>query len=299
VKKFRRKKMRKVLFCIFAVLVLALSVFAEEPAATTAAAAPEAAATAVPPQGWLKPVVTGAVNFSQAGFDNWAAGGENNWAWTASLLAGENFDMEKWLWENTLKLKYGMIDTETADPKKSDDEIRLDSMLRYRLGIKIDPFVAFMAQTQMTAGYVYSPEKIEVSAFMDPGYLKESLGFVYSPVENLSLRIGAAVKHTVTDKYALLYAGGTDKFKSEPGAEAVLDYMLKLAENVIYVMKAEAFSDFKASDRTDLNWDNTITFKFNEYFNMGFNFMMKYDKDVSTKRQIKESLTAGITYNFI
>ena len=57
-----------------------------------------------------------------------------------------------------------------------------------------------------------------------------------------SLRIGAAVKHTVTDKYALLYAGGTDKFKSEPGAEAVLDYMLKLAENVIYVMKAEAFS---------------------------------------------------------
>ena len=269
--------MRKVLFCVFAVLVFALSVFAEEPAATTAAAAPEAAATAVPPQGWLKPVVTGAVNFSQAGFDNWAAGGENNWAWTASLLAGENFDMEKWLWENTLKLKYGMIDTETADPKKSDDEIRLDSMLRYRLGIKLDPFVAFM----------------------DPGYLKESLGFVYSPIENLSIRIGAALKHTVTDKYALLYTGKTDKFKTEPGAEAVLDYMLKLAENIIYVTKAEAFTDFKASDRTDLSWDNTITFKFNEYFNMGFNFMMKYDKDVSTKRQIKESLTAGITYNFI
>lgn len=291
--------MKKILFCVFAVLVFALSVFAEEPAATAAAAAPEAVSTPAPPQGWLKPVVTGAVNFSQAGFDNWAAGGENNWAWTASLLAGENYDVEKWLWENTFKLKYGMIDTDVSDPRKSDDEIRLDSMVRYRMGIKLDPFAAFMALTQMTAGYLYSPDKTEISAFMDPGYLKESLGFVYSPVDNLSVRIGAAIKHTITDKYALLYAGSTEKFKTEPGAEAVADYTLKIAENIIYVTKAEAFTNFKTMDSIDLSWDNTVTFKFNEYFNMGFNFMMKYDKDVSTKRQIKESLTAGITYNFI
>ena len=39
--------------------------------------------------------------------------------------------------------------------------------------------------------------------------------------------------------------------------------------------------------------------KVSDYINMNVNFKMVYDKDISVKRQIKQSMAFGLNYTFI
>jgi hypothetical protein len=63
--------------------------------------------------------------------------------------------------------------------------------------------------------------------------------------------------------------------------------------------KLELFTAFQGFDATDVDWDNTLTTKINEYFNMNFNVKLLYDKDLSARRQINQSLAFGLTYTFL
>ncbi len=63
--------------------------------------------------------------------------------------------------------------------------------------------------------------------------------------------------------------------------------------------KPEIFSNLKGLDETDVKWDNTFSAKISKYIDVSFNIKLFYDKDVSDKRQIKQSLSVGLTYTFL
>lgn len=285
--------MKKVITVLASLFFVASFVFAQEPAVS-----PAAQETAPAYKEWHKSAVTAVITFSQAGFDNWAGGGENSYAWNAALGGSAGYDGEKIGWQNTLKLKYGMMMGESSGLKKADDEINFESLFKYKFGLKIDPFVSFSWITQMSPGYIYGVTDVEISRFMDPGYFKESLGVVYSPLDNLNVKFGAAVKHTVTDLYTALYAGGVDKVKTEPGAELTADYAQTIFENIILTSKFEAFTNFTTFKAIDMLLDTSINAKVNSFITVALNIVIKYDQDVSVKRQLKNTLTAGLTYSF-
>lgn len=287
--------MKKALVLTVLLFAAFSAAIAEEPAEAAAAAAVEPAPVY---KEWHKSAVTGVLTLAQAGFDNWAGGGENSYAWTAALAGSAGYDGESIGWINTLKLKYGMMMGESSGLRKADDEIDFESLVKYKFGLKIDPFVSFSWVTQLSPGYIYGTPNVEISRFMDPGYFKETLGVVYSPFERLNIKLGAAVKHTVTDLHTLLYTGGADKIKTEPGAELAADYTQALMENIIFASKFEAFTNFTTFKAVDMLFDASITAKVNTFINVALNVAIKYDKDVSVKRQLKNTLTAGLTYSF-
>ena len=255
--------------------------------------------------GWQKEMISG-VNLTQTSFDNWAPGGENSFAWQLNVNFKFINDQEKTNWANSGKFSYGSLKTGDEESRKSIDEIKLESVFTYKLGRFINPYAAVTGETQFAPGYDYGIEpETQISAIMDPGYFRESIGVGYQPNDIIKTRLGFSLKQTITSDYPVPYADDPDtentieKTKNEIGAESVTDVNWKISENTLLISKLELFSAFKALDETDINWENVLTVKISKYFNVNFNFRILYDKDISRKRQIMQFVALGITYNFI
>lgn len=257
-----------------------------------------------PQYGWQKEMV-GGINITQTNFDNWVQGGENSFAWQANFKFNFVREAEKINWANSGKFDYGMTRVGDESSRKSIDEIKLESVLSYKLNPFVNPYAAFAHTTQFAPGYDYGTEpKSKISAFMDPGYFRESIGINYTPNSTIKTRMGFAMKQTVTSDFPVPYADDPDtpeveKTRSEIGAESVTDLSWKIEKNTLFTSKLELFSNLKAIDQIDVNWDNTLTTSISKYFNFNINFRLFYDKDISPKRQIKQSIAFGFTYNFL
>lgn len=257
-----------------------------------------------PQYGWQKEMV-GSLNLSQTSFDNWSQGGENSLAWQLNLNAKFVNEQEKYRWTSSGKLSFGMVRVGSDVTKKSVDEIKLESVLTYKMGGFVNPFISATGETQFTKGYNYAVEpRMAISDFLDPGYFTQAVGLGYTPVDWIKTRLGAALKETVTRHFPQPYADDPatakiEKTKVEYGAESTTDFSRKLAENVLLTSKLELFSNLKAFDEIDVRWDNVLAAKVAKYLDVNFNFKLFYDKDISSKRQLKQALSLGLTYSFL
>ena len=251
-----------------------------------------------PEYGWKKMVV-GNLNLTQNQFDNWSTGGENSWSWQLELLADFTEDQINYNWANSGKLAYGRTRLGEQEARKAADEIKLESVFSYKLNSLLNPYVSVTALTQFTAGYDYGMvPKVETSNFMDPGYFTQSLGMLYTPADMFKTRLGAASKQTVTNKYPDIYANG-EKFRVEVGAESVSDLALKMSESILFTSKLQLFSNMKGVNQIDVDWDNLFTGKLSTYINVSLNIRLYYDRDITPKRQLKQTLALGLSYSFI
>ncbi len=288
-------KTNQLLIVILISLFLVTTLFSQE------AAKPE------PKYGWQKSLV-GGLNLTQTSFDNWAQGGENSFAWQLNFNFKFVNDQEKSNWANTGKFTYGSTKSGDQEMRKSIDEIKLETVYTYKLANFLDPFVAATGETQFTPGYNYATEpKTQISAFVDPVFLRESAGLGYKPNEIIQTRLGGAMKQTIVQStdYPVNFADDPEttdkieKIKNELGVESVTDVNWKVTETTLFTSKLELFSALEAFDKTDVNWDNLISTKISKYFNVNFNFKLFYDKDISPKRQIKQAIALGVTYTFL
>lgn len=256
-----------------------------------------------PEFGWKNQVV-GDLNLTQNQFDNWSQGGENSLTWQLLINAKFENDQEKYNWVNSGKLQFGKTKLGSGDARKSADEINLESVYTYKFGENINPYVALKAHTQFADGFDYSASpKLKTSGSFDPLYLTESIGVGLKPNEHIKTRIGAAFKQTLSDKkFGYADDKSTAKIeetKSEIGAESVTELNLSVSERIVYDSKLEIFSDLDALNKVDVNWDNTFSAKVSDIIKVSLNFAIFYDRDISNKRQFKETLAIGLSYTFL
>jgi len=269
-------------------------------AVITLAQTPE---TEEPKYGWQKEMIVG-INLTQTSFDNYVQGGENSMAWQLNYTYKFVNDQEKSNWANSGKFNYGMIKIGNDETKKSIDEIKVETVYTYKLGSNIDPYVAATGESQFAPGYDYTKDpKEHVSNFADPLYFRESAGFGYKPRDEIMTRLGFALKQTITNDYPAPFADdpkttAVEKTKNEYGMESVTDLDVNITENSKITSKLELFSNLKAFDKIDVNWDTILTAKVSQYVNLNFNVKLLYDKDISKKRQLKQALAVGISYSF-
>lgn len=253
--------------------------------------------------GWKNELVFN-FNLTQASFDNWAQGGENTLGWQVGLNGKFTHFGATHEWANTAKLAYGMQKVGDAEARKSVDEIKLETVYTYKAGFFVDPYAATTAQTQFSNGFLYEDSgKTAISGFLDPGYFTQSAGIGRSYGKILQSRLGFAVKETIADKYPyaddLETEDEIEDTKVEVGMESVTDLSLTLSENLLFTSKLELFSNLEASNEIDVAWDNLLAAKVQEYVTVSLNVKVFYDRDISTKRQIRQSLAIGLTYTLM
>ena len=251
-----------------------------------------------PEYGWKNEGVAG-LNFTQNKFDNWSQGGEDSWSWQLDINAKFENEQEKYNWSNSIKISYGKTKVGDASARKAADEIKLESVYTYKLGYYVNPYAAVTGLTQFTDGYDYSNDpKVKISGFMDPGYFTQSAGIGIEPNTHIKTRLGAALKETITnsDTAAIIFADGEDT-RVEYGAESVTDINYKFNEILLYTSKLELFSNLNRIDEIDVTWDNLVSAKLTKYITASLNVKLFYDKDISERRQLKQTLAVGLSYN--
>ncbi len=254
--------------------------------------------------GWTKSIVAG-LNVTQVSFDNWVQGGDDAFAWQLNVNSKFVNDQEKTNWATSGKLTYGRTKVGDQGSRKSVDEIKIETVFTYKLGDLVNPFVAATGLTQFADGFQYDTDPPQqTSAFFDPAFFTQSVGFGYKASESFSSRVGFALKETITRDFPQPYADDPatqkiEKTKVEAGLESSTELSQKLSKNILLNSKLELFSNLEAFDETDVNWDNTFSAKVSKYIDVNFNVRVLYDKDIDTRRQIKQALAIGLTYTFL
>jgi len=251
--------------------------------------------------GWKHSMVTG-LNLTQVSFKDWVGGGENALAYTLWLKGESVQDLEQTEWSNSYSFDFGQTRVGSQGLRKTDDDIYLQTLLIYKLGSNINPYVSATLRTQFATGYNYTDTAdIAISKFFDPAYLTQSAGVAFQPVPEVTTRFGAGLREIITSEYPKPYADDPttpeiEKTKVLGGLESVTDVKVNFAENMTYTGKLELFDAFKHMDQIIVRSDNTISAKVNKYVSVNFNVQIINDVTVSPLTQIKESLALGISY---
>ncbi len=258
-----------------------------------------------PEYGWNNEII-GNLGLNQVGFDNWSQGGENAFSWQFDLNAKFINTSEKATWTTTGKFAYGQSRVGDQGTRKTVDEVRLESVLKFNIEKAAEPYLSLAGWTQFADGLIYGENSSStvVSSFFDPIYLTQSAGIGFEPATGLKVRVGASAKQTFTDSFPAPYADNPDtpeieKTLSEYGAESVIDFTRKLSEDLILKSKMELFSNIKGVDEIDVNWDTQMTARVAKYINVNLGIRLLYDRNISKKRQLMQSLAIGFTYTFL
>lgn len=250
--------------------------------------------------------LVGHLTLTQIQLDNWQQGGENSFNWHLNVAGEAKRTAPKFTLKNSIKLDYGQTKVGEGDLLKSADELKLESVFTYLTKMVVNPYVAVSAQSQIAPGYMVdeNEDRIQNSAFMDPGFFTESAGFTYGRGEDFTTRLGVALKQTIaSEDYGWADDPDTtpdiETLRSETGMESVTDYKHAFNENTLFTTKLELFWNFTELENTDVNWDNTLTAKLTQHIDASFNFKLFYDRDIHWKRQIRQTFGLGISYTFI
>lgn len=254
----------------------------------------------LPLSNWTYSGVAG-LNLSQIALDNWTQGGDNALAFTLLGNFGAKYVDSPWTFKNNLKLAFGRTKLGEDEFRTNDNEFYLESILSHSLGWAVEPYISNTVRTVISKGFDYKvTPAVQTSQFFDPGYITQSIGFLYNQIPNITTRLGLAFQETVTNKFNG-YADDPEtakieKFKFDTGIESVTEALFKIEENLSYGSQLRLFSRFNSMDVWDVRWDNLLTAQISKYFNVNFNVLLIYEKKQSPKTQLKEALQFGITY---
>ena len=250
---------------------------------------------------WIPKGVAG-FNMSQLALSNWSQGGENNITWNVFGDFGLRYVDSNWKFDNNLLAMFGMSKTGDRGFRNNDNEFNFETVLSYKFGWVVDPFFSNSVRTVIANGYSYNDTAaIQKSAFWDPGYITQSLGFIYGKKDAFTTRLGFACQETFTKRFTNYTDDPNttqiEKFRFDTGIESVTEARYKLDDNLLHSTSLRLFSRFNSLDVWDVRWDNSITARISKLLNVNFNLLVIYEKQQSLRTQVKEGLQVGIAYN--
>jgi hypothetical protein len=253
------------------------------------------------------------LNFGQGSQSNWAAGGDDFSLTIASYLGFYAFyKKDKYSWDNTIDINYGLINTTSLGTRKNDDRIDLLSKVGYALTSKLDVAALFNFHSQFSKGYNYNSDgsKDLLSDFLAPGYVLLSLGLDYKPVTGLSIFVSPLTSRwTIVDDDSLSAKGAYGvtpgkKIKNEIGAFASITYITDLNKTINYNGRLDLFSNYEHNPQNvDVMMNNMFTVKLSKLLTASLGLNLIYDDDVklfgpnhnSPALQLKSLIAVGLS----
>jgi hypothetical protein len=276
------------------------------------------------------------LNFSQAAFVNWNAGGNNSISALANARFERNYKFRYFQWENILETRYGINLQEGQKIRKTDDAIRVTSTVGYRRDTISNWYYSVKANfnTQFTDGFKYPDRETPISRVMSPGYFFLGAGTSYisedrklnvyvSPLtqkatfvldQDLADKGAFGVEKAVLDADGNVLERGKNVFL-EFGFLVTNNWETQLMENVGIKHRLNLYSDYLRSfGNIDVDWELNINLKVNKYIVTSLGTHIIYDDDIlfdrvlndaglvieegRPKLQFKQLLGVGVAYNF-
>ncbi|MBM1105425.1 DUF3078 domain-containing protein [Aurantibacter crassamenti] len=276
------------------------------------------------------------LNFSQAAFVNWNAGGNNSISAQTNARFERNYKFRYFQWENILETRYGINLQEGQKIRKTDDAIRVSSTVGYRRDTISNWYYSMKANfnTQYTDGYKYPDRETPISRVMSPGYFFLGAGtsyisedrkfnFYVSPLtvkstfvfdQDLADKGAFGVEKAVLDADGNILEDGKNIFL-EVGFLITNNWETQIMDNVGLKHRLNAYTDYLQSfGNIDIDWELNLSLKVNKYIVTSLGTHVIYDDDIlfdpvkndagivinegKPKLQFKQLLGVGVAYNF-
>lgn len=254
---------------------------------------------------------------NQSTFDNWMAGGENNFSGNLGLNYDFNYKKDDWTWDNKIIAEYGIVKTKNAEfEKKTNDRLEFNSVL----GKKASEFWYYSFflnfKTQITNGYNYTNvDGVEVrgdaaTKFMSPGYLTFGPGMLWKKSDDLKVNLAPATsKITFVNKDYTSVPGyvdgsyfGVDAEKTmryELGFYASGYYKFKAMENVSIENILNLYSNYlEDPQNVDVDYQLNVVMTINKYLSANLSFQTIYDDNAFRGFQTRQVFGVGVNYGF-
>ena len=254
--------------------------------------------------GWKHSMVAG-LNLTQVAFSDWSQGGENALAYALSLQGKSVQEEVSTNWTTDLRFAFGQARLGTQGLRKTDDMIDLATVLTYKAGVLINPYVSATLKTQFAKGYKYDQagNQTEVSSLFDPAYLMQSVGIGYQPLPEIKTRLGMALREILASRFPVYVDDPTtleiEKSSVLGGIESVTEVEWHLDQSLLFTSKLELFSPFKTMDVIVVRNDNTLAAKVNKYVSVLLNVQLINENRISPRTQVKETLAIGFSYTLL
>jgi len=263
---------------------------------------------------------SGNLNFAQAAFSNWAAGGDNSIGLDAFVNLKATYSKNKHAWTNTLDVGYGFQVLGVGKEeqfRKTNDKLEFTTAYGYQIHPNKKWFLTALVnfRTQFAYGYNYPDDSTAISKFMAPGYLLLGVGITYAPVKGFYMYLSPG-----SGRFTFVYddtlsshgAFGVDpgeNMKFEFGPYFRADLNRDLAKNINLASTLELFTDYiEKFGNIDVNWSLLLTLKVNKWLAASISTQLIYDDDTDIqtspggisgpKTQFKEMIGVGLSYKF-
>ena len=255
--------------------------------------------------------------FNQSTFNNWMAGGENNFSGNLGLNYDFNYKKDDWSWDNKIIAEYGIVKTRNAEfEKKTNDRLEFNSVL----GKKASEYWYYSFflnfKTQFTKGYEYGTDangkeiRMEFTDVFSPAYLTFGPGMLWKKSDNLKVNLAPATsKITFVNSDYTSEAGyvdgsyfGVDANKSmryELGFYASGYYKFQAMENVSIENILSLYSNYlEDPQNVDVDYQLNVVMTINKYLSANFNFQTIYDDNAFRGFQTRQVFGVGVNYGF-
>ncbi|MBR6926956.1 MAG: DUF3078 domain-containing protein [Bacteroidaceae bacterium] len=240
--------------------------------------------------------------------ENWYKGGESNNSFLANAVLELNYDNKRKLtFTNKLEMKLGFYSSKSDSVhryKTNTDLLRLTNKLGLQASKHWYYTIMLQSWTQFYRGYKSNNPTI-FSDFGSPFETVLSLGMDYKlSVKRFTLSATLspfALDYKFVGRRRLATSFGVDE-----GHHTKLDYGSTITANATWTpftnvtLKSRLywFTDYS---RTTIEWENTISFKINEYLNTELFLYPRFDDGVKRTEghsylQFKEYLSLGVSF---
>ena len=243
---------------------------------------------------------------------NWYKGGESSYSMVASATMQANYNSLKGIkFDNKLELKLGF---QTAKSDSLHSFLTSEDLIRYtgKFGIQATKrwyyTLQLIAYTQFMRGYKSNDEYV-YSDFFSPFNANLSLGMDYTvslfkdkltgtiQLAPIAYNFKYVGRHELAEDYGL---DAGDRQLHELGSGITADLTWQFLDNIKWVTRLYYYTTYS---RTELEWENTLTFQFSKYISSNIFVYPRFDD--STDRddhhgywQLKEYASFGVTYAF-
>lgn len=269
-------------------------------------------------EGWNIDVNANVTVTQNAYSDSWIGEEKGTISWASKLDFVASRKLTPWYnHRNTLKLNYGQTKTQDdqknwASFVKSADLIDFETLQRFDIGRKTEPFVAVRLISQFTD----NSDSLHTH-YGNPLAVTESFGASRTLVHSKALlwdaRLGGAVQQAVNRYfYEENKAHRSTRVVNNLGFEVVSEMKAVFREGLVdykgllTVFQAVLSSEKENKTRSgtpdwkypDVNWENIFSVNLTKYVMVNMTVQLLYDREKHQKARLKEVAALGLSYRF-
>ena len=228
---------------------------------------------------------------NQSALTNWVKGGENSISTAIDITGYADYNNKtlKLLSNNFVRLKLGFLKSGENGIRKNLDLLETNSKLNHKAFGKFDFSGILLFKTQVAPGYVYSPDTVMVSKFMNPAILTVGFGLDYKPNKSASINFsplsykGTFVPDTANIDQTKYGIPKDKRSKNEPGASFMISHEYRPVKTVVVTNRLQLFTNYIDNPlNIDVDWEMIVVANINWFTDVRFNTHLIFDDDTKT-----------------